>query len=221
MEKNYGDLGSFRAASNSDTGSLLTAHSEVTGNKFGCHVSKRAEENQMKTKSPLDLIKIAAPCGADWNAMRGTDSRRFCTMCRMNVYNIANMTREEAEDLFFENEGRICVRLYRRDDGTVMTENCPVGIRKLKQKVSRFASAAFGLVAGFMTGMFGSSNLSLAFGEVTESEIASVEPRVVKIAAESPNVEDGVIAFGGGVSNSTEVQLAILMTRKFPAGKDD
>lgn len=175
----------------------------------------------MTIKNPLDLIRIAAPCGADWNAMRGTDSKRFCTMCQLNVYNISEMTREEAEDLFLENEGRICVRLYRREDGTVMTKNCPVGLQKLKQKISRIAAAAFGLIAGFMTGISGFSSVSKPNGNAVESEIVAAEKRVSQKAKMASSTNEGAISFGGDVSNSVELQLAIQLTRKFPAGKDD
>lgn len=184
-------------------------------------MSKRAEENPMTTKNPLDLIRISAPCGADWNEMRGTESRRFCTMCQLNVYNISNMTREEAEDLFLENEGRICVRLYRREDGTVITKNCPVGLKKLTQKVSRTATAAFGLFAGFVSGLFGFSSVNTPVGHAAEPEIASTEQRIAQRARVTSPTDDGAISFGGDVSNSFELQLAIRMTRKFPADRDD
>jgi hypothetical protein len=34
------------------------------------------------------------------------------------------MTRAEAEALVAEKEGRLCVRFYRRPDGTMLTRNC-------------------------------------------------------------------------------------------------
>lgn len=39
------------------------------------------------------------------------------------------MTREEAHQLIAQREGRVCVRLYRRADGTVITADCPIGRR--------------------------------------------------------------------------------------------
>jgi hypothetical protein len=39
------------------------------------------------------------------------------------------MTREEAEALILEKEGRLCVRYYRRADGTILFGDCTVGAR--------------------------------------------------------------------------------------------
>lgn len=73
----------------------------------------------------LEEIKIARPCRADWDAMSGDQRARFCGMCHKNVYDISRMSRVEAENLIREKEGRLCVRLYRRADGTVITSDCP------------------------------------------------------------------------------------------------
>ena len=107
-----------------------------------------------KFTNPLDKIKIASPCDADWNEMRGDDRRRYCTMCKLNVYNLSDMTRQEAESFLINSEGRVCVKFYRRADGSVLTSDCPIGWEKLKRRVSRAATAVFALVAGFYGGNF-------------------------------------------------------------------
>lgn len=80
----------------------------------------------MSRASKLQL-KIASPCPASWDDMEGDDRVRFCPECELNVYNIASMTEAEAVELIAEREGRVCVRLYQREDGTVLTRDCPVG----------------------------------------------------------------------------------------------
>jgi hypothetical protein len=40
------------------------------------------------------------------------------------------MTEEEALKLVEEREGRLCVRFYQREDGTVITRDCPVGMEE-------------------------------------------------------------------------------------------
>ena len=84
--------------------------------------------------SLLDSIQIASPCPARWEDMQGDEASRFCGECRLNVYNIAAMTRNEAEALILAKEGHLCVRLFRRPDGTVLTADCPVGLRLIRQK---------------------------------------------------------------------------------------
>ena len=80
---------------------------------------------------PLEDIRIAKPCRADWNLMTGDERARFCGSCAKNVYDISQMTREAAHQLIAEKEGNVCVRLYRRPDGTVITSDCPVGKREV------------------------------------------------------------------------------------------
>src|SRR5258708_12517759 len=52
------------------------------------------------------------------------------------------MTRREAEALLREKEGQLCARLYRRADGTILTSNCPAGLRVIGRNLSRMAGAA-------------------------------------------------------------------------------
>jgi len=75
--------------------------------------------------------------------MHGNDQVRFCELCSLHVYNFAELTQREAESLITKTEGRICARLYRRPDGTVITKDCPVGLRAIRRRVARFAGAAF------------------------------------------------------------------------------
>jgi hypothetical protein len=78
--------------------------------------------------------------------MSGDDKVRFCSMCELNVYNISNMTTKEAGQIIRKKEGKLCVQLRRRRDGTVITENCPVGLRKLRDTFRRCAVLAISVV---------------------------------------------------------------------------
>src|SRR5688500_2398120 len=103
--------------------------------------------------SPLDNLRIAAPCSSDWNQMTGTERVRFCAECNLNVYNLSSMTISEAEALIAGAEGRLCVRYYRRRDGTILTNNCPVGLRAIKRRISRATTATLSAVLGFFAGL--------------------------------------------------------------------
>jgi hypothetical protein len=89
----------------------------------------------------LENIHVAAPCPADWEKMSGSAHVRHCGECNLNVYNISEMTRREAENLIRAHEGRLCVRFYRRADGTILTQNCPAGLKALARRISRIAAA--------------------------------------------------------------------------------
>jgi hypothetical protein len=94
----------------------------------------------------LDRLKIASPCPADWETMTGNDQVRFCDRCQLNVYNISAMTRIETTELIAKTEGRLCAQIYRRVDGTVMTSDCPVGLRALRRKASFVTATALGAI---------------------------------------------------------------------------
>src|SRR5215467_2446002 len=99
---------------------------------------------------PLEKIKIAAPCKAEWRWMYGNDRVRFCGQCNLNVYNLSAMTREEAEDFIRRVEGRLCVRFYRRSDGTILTKNCPVGLQAIKNKLTSTRTHIIAAIFGFL-----------------------------------------------------------------------
>jgi hypothetical protein len=95
--------------------------------------------------SILSGLKIASPCREPWEAMTGDARVRHCASCQLNVYNLAELTTAEAERLILEREGRLCLRLLRRADGTVLTRDCPIGMRRARRRaaVALTASVAF------------------------------------------------------------------------------
>ena len=82
----------------------------------------------------LNQVRIASPCTAPWEEMVGDDRSRLCGHCHLNVYNIVAMSQHEAERLIAEKEGRLCLRLHQRADGTVITRDCPIGLAALRRK---------------------------------------------------------------------------------------
>jgi hypothetical protein len=94
----------------------------------------------------LDRIHVASPCSASWDAMTGDDRTRHCAQCDLDVHNIAELTRDEAEQVLAKlAEGRVCARFFRRTDGTILTKDCPVGLAAIRRRVltatSRVAAA--------------------------------------------------------------------------------
>lgn len=94
----------------------------------------------------LNKLQIASPCPASWESMKGDDRVRFCDSCAKHVYNVAELTSAEALRVIAENEGHPCLSLYRRNDGTVLTADCPVGLRyRVRRRMLRMMTA--GVVA--------------------------------------------------------------------------
>lgn len=105
-------------------------------------------------KSIVDGLRIASPCPMDWDAMQRTpeEAVRFCGQCSKNVYNIAQMSTKDAALLLQKaqaNQTSACMQLYRRADGTVITDDCPVGLRRIRdfwRKAKAGTAAAVALV---------------------------------------------------------------------------
>jgi hypothetical protein len=86
----------------------------------------------------LDRITIASPCTASWDDMRGDDRIRHCAHCKLNVHNLSAMTRDEAEGVLTRlAAGRVCAQFYRRADGTILTQDCPVGLARIRAATRR------------------------------------------------------------------------------------
>jgi hypothetical protein len=79
----------------------------------------------------LDTLRVASPCDVAWDTMVGNGRVRHCAECQKQVFNISAMPRADAEVLLRERTEGVCVRFYRRFDGTILTSDCPVGVRAL------------------------------------------------------------------------------------------
>jgi hypothetical protein len=189
-----------------------------------------------KFTNPLDNIRVAKPCSADWNEMFGNERKRFCGDCKLNVYNLSDMTRSQAENFLLESEGRVCVRFFRREDGTMLTKDCPVGLAALKRRVSRAMTAVFSIIAGLFSGLFAFYLLKPAPRPAVVGQIAiqdplpppRVAPPVVEVRGK-PVVEVkgdiGEAPVNGGLSNldqiKTELQSERQTRRTYGSGKEN
>jgi hypothetical protein len=104
------------------------------------------EEVMPPPEDVLQQIRVAAPCPARWEAMQGDEQVRFCAGCEKHVYNLSAMNAAEAAELVDAHEGRLCVRFFRRDDGTMLTNDCPVGLAALRQRLKRRAMLTAGML---------------------------------------------------------------------------
>jgi hypothetical protein len=103
-----------------------------------------------KFTNQLDNLKIASPCSANWDEMIGNERVKFCGECKLNVYNLSGMTKQDAENLLISSEGRVCVRMYKRADGSVITQDCPVGLAKIKERTKILVTAMASLIFTFL-----------------------------------------------------------------------
>lgn len=111
--------------------------------------------------SYLDQLVIAAPCTVSWDSMQGDNSVRLCSGCNRNVYNISDMSKNEAEAFLRKNSTSQCMRFFRRHDGTILTANCPKGLRTIQRRFQKVAVLLAGLISSF------------AFSELVEAQDSS------------------------------------------------
>jgi hypothetical protein len=105
----------------------------------------------------LEQVRIASPCSMRWEDMAPVegDRVRHCGACDLNVYNLSGMSRGEAEALVRARAAtgeRLCAQLLVRADGTVLTRDCPVGLRAARLRIARAFSRLAAAAALFLTG---------------------------------------------------------------------
>jgi len=103
---------------------------------------RSSEEIEDAEKDVLNNVMIAAPCNMGWENMVGDDRVRLCAGCDKNVYNTSRMTKAEIKELLAVEGKAPCLRIYRRADGTMITKDCPVGLRRVRDAWKRLAKAA-------------------------------------------------------------------------------
>lgn len=111
-------------------------------------------------------LSIGTACPMSWESLRGDDRVRFCERCRLNVYNLADMAEDEVGDLVERTEGRLCGRLYVREEGFATVREC--GWARQRRWMRRVAMSAVVLIlSGFgltLAGAAGSSRVSGTVG---------------------------------------------------------
>jgi len=120
--------------------------------------SKLALKEQVRRSLPtvtLEQIRIASPYKASWESMTGDEKTRHCGQCDKDVHDLSAMTRAEAEALVTSGQaGRMCVKMWVRPDGTVLTADCPVGLARVRQGLRR-VGALFGALLGSLGWLVG------------------------------------------------------------------
>jgi hypothetical protein len=103
----------------------------------------------LPTLDVLDSMTIPVACPVPWDEMHGDDRTRFCDKCSQNVHDVSELTRAEAVQLLTAGERLPCLRIYRRQDGRVMTTDCMTRrerVWKCLHKRSVWAAWLFALV---------------------------------------------------------------------------
>lgn len=163
-------------------------------------------------KLDIDRLSVAKPCSASWDEMTGDERSRLCAGCERHVYNISALTPMETRDLIASHEGkRLCIRLFKRTDGTVITSDCPKGLAAYRRRVTRFATAAFASILGLF---------SVSYSQTTfPSDIGSGQRGVTTLMV--PLVEGRVIDQNGAVIPNAKVTIKTSTGKKIVKTTDE
>jgi len=169
--------------------------------------------------NPVDRLRVASPCRASWDQMSGDDRVRFCDHCNLHVYDISRLSRKEAETLITKTEGRLCARIYRRTDGTVITRDCPVGLRAIRRHVAKLAVALFAAMLSACVTVFPRARSSSAIQPFSKasSERELLEPAPATWAQVTGTITDPA----GAVIEGATITLINQKTNQKQVTKSD
>jgi len=119
----------------------------------------------------LNNLIIPTPCSADWNSMVGNDQVRFCEHCSLHVHNVSALTRNQAERLVAQSNGKLCVRYIRDPAGRPALLPAAQKLHRIGRRVSQLAAGAF------------SASLSVSSALAQERVAPSVTGRVAAAEA--------------------------------------
>ena len=106
---------------------------------------------QKQLSFDVNDLQVASPCSVGWDSMHGDERARMCDQCSLTVYNLEGLSENEVFDIVGDGSQRVCVRLRRRTDGTVITRDCPKGLVAYRRRIGRLASAAFAAILGLVS----------------------------------------------------------------------
>lgn len=124
--------------------------------------------------------RVVRNCPASWARMHGDAQVRFCTHCDQKVYNLSEMTKEEASAFMREQTGHVCVRYFQREDGTLLTSDCG-RVERTRIRVKAATVTAITLLG--LAAKFGTPASSPGMEEPVTGKIATPRPMMGDIAA--------------------------------------
>jgi hypothetical protein len=99
-------------------------------------------------KRRLDQLKIVSPCSTDWDQMAGDEKKRFCSECNKFVYDFSQMTRRQVEAMVSIHQGRMCARITRLPDGSLLTLETPPAHPIVDRRASTVVNATLAAILG-------------------------------------------------------------------------
>jgi len=151
----------------------------------------------------VNSLRVGKPCPVPWESMTGDERVRKCDSCQLSIFNIESMSSDEVKQLVLQRNGRLCIRLYRRADGTVATKDCPVGLVQHRKRIGRYAGAALGTILGLFSISYGQKKDTAVVDATKSSRVFS---KVAKTAGEG-SIKGLLIDSAGAVISHSSILL--------------
>ena len=143
-------------------------------------------------RNKLDRLVISKPCSNDWDSMTGGREKRHCSDCDRTVYDVSKLTLLEAEALVFSTRGRLCLRLTKDANGSVVTSQWPGGLPPAPRRVSPLGGAVVGAILG-ISGSAAGYSPSSQLVQIESVRDAASNPQPGSNAADSTGTLQGTI----------------------------
>src|SRR5262245_30772530 len=99
-------------------------------------------------KRRLDQLEVVSPCSTGWDRMSGDDKKRFGPGGNKFVYDLSQMTRRQVEVIVSIHRGRMCARIARRPDGSLLTLETPQAHPIVARLASPVVNATLAAILG-------------------------------------------------------------------------
>ncbi|ATQ78060.1 hypothetical protein CR152_28790 [Massilia violaceinigra] len=135
----------------------------------------------------MHRIDIPVPCTASWEDMTGDHRVRHCKDCNKNVFNLSAMPAAEGAALIAENlNGDLCVRMDKRQDGSVVSSDCGDSARPTARQPWRGLPAMAGAAVLALSAAGCSTNDSQPVPAVSAGATVNPEPPVTVLMGAPP-----------------------------------
>ena len=174
--------------------------------------------SKLTSQELLNNVQVASPCHVSWDSMTGTDRERFCGQCEKSVYHLSSMTADEAVNLIREKQGNLCIQLFRRTDGTVISEDCPKGLKRLQQAMLKKLACVLAAIGWF--GAAGMANAQSLEGAPTSTGGQSAPIKSYRVEGLPPRAgnQSHIRKAHGG--NLFLPSAEVILNRSFEAGQE-
>ena len=168
----------------------------------------------MASKHFLNNVTVPSPCTADWNSMTGNDQVRFCEHCDLQVHNLSQMTRSEAQRLISRSNGRLCVRYHRDLKGHPRVLPIRRRLRRIGRRTSQLAAGAFTATLSVTSAVADSSHSRQSENHNVSAVVTQMDGALSLGSSIVGTIKDpnGAVIAGATVALSNERSQVVLYT---------